>query len=150
MDKLVLAKSELDFSFAKTLPEIKKLSDLNIIDCDGITSMLGLCYAVAKMTNLQNIYAYEFSEEQSLMLTCEAIAAAAKQGKDITVFSEYSGFEKLKIVTEDRTKTVSFHDNTYAKLLLDISQCSRTYADDIIAFVQKNLKGLKTFILEDN
>lgn len=167
LEKLNIESSEVDFLLTKALPEMNTLSTL-IIDCsdsssfhsscrsesgndfsDSTVSMTGLCFAISKMLNLKHLEVKSLSTEQSLMVTCEAITAAVRQGKDVNVGGDSSCLNELKIVPENSSSDIASFDEKSEKLChIVVSQQSKDYFENVIAFVQRNLKGLKAIRIE--
>lgn len=97
------------------------------------------------MPNLERLGVKGLSDEQTLMVTCEAILAATSQGKDVAIKQEFDRNRYVRLKVENKSK----NDKDIKTLKLNIKhESERTIFDGVTGFVYKNLKDHRAYKLD--
>lgn len=145
LEKLNVDFSTEEFQFMKELPEMVKLTEFAIaFEKSSLLNVTNFFDAIKKMPNLKKLHVSFLSKKQTLKFTCKAIVTAASQNKDYVVEKNFigEGYKRLKVESKHS-------DEKFQILSLRIRRSSATYFDDVTAFVQKNLKNYRAFMLND-
>lgn len=128
---------------------MKKLYELTIAFdiMPSLENMTDFYNAVEKMPQLKSINGYQISHEETLEFTCKAIIMAVSQNKDIIVLED-SSLTVLKRLKIESKRPAESDDEKCQTLTLEIHNHSKTYFNDVVAFVRRTLKGHRVFELK--